>query len=95
MNRIYSIRDKAMKYDTEYLPQLAFNQAILGTKWFRRCLPSRHSNHLFTVLVSIAIYKCKGVPQGESQNRYDFINLRLSSVYPRRAHSIASILGGL
>lgn len=95
MNRIYSIRDKAMKYDTEYLTQLAFNQAILGTKWFRRCLPSRHSNHLFTVLVSIAIYKCKDVPQGESQNRYDFINLRLSSVYPRRAHSIASILGGL
>ena len=32
MNRIYSVRDKAMKYDTEYLPQLAFNQAILGTK---------------------------------------------------------------
>lgn len=32
MNRIYSIRDKEMKYDIEYLPQIAFNQAILGTK---------------------------------------------------------------
>ena len=32
MNRIYSVRDKTMKHDTEYLSQIAFNQAILGTK---------------------------------------------------------------
>ena len=31
MNRIYSVRDKMMKHDTEYLFQIDFNQAILGT----------------------------------------------------------------
>lgn len=51
-----------MKHDIEYLSQIAFNKAILGTKWFRKCLPPRYRNHLFTVLVSIAIYKYNDVP---------------------------------